>query len=348
MNGKMNGKQLKVLIAEHSLERYQALMELFIFDPNLNVAGWAKSSAETFHMTETIKPDLVLIDEKLPELGGLATTRRLVANEPTPVIVLADSTTCGDENKVNAYLRAGALAVLERPTRADAPHSNPEASQRFLESIHNLAQVRPIRLRDRETKTHAKKAQSLKGDFDVVAIASSTGGPQCLAKIFAQVTPQFPLPIVVVQHISSDFIDSFISWLNNLTLAVVERARSGQHLLPGHIYICASSLHLAFDADRRIRLLDTPPVNGFKPSATIMFESLAESFGGRVLAFILTGMGSDGVDGLRHLAQRRATIIAQDEHSSAVYGMPKAAMEAGFPIQQMSLIDICRYISKLT
>ncbi len=163
----------------------------------------------------------------------------------------------------------------------------------------------------------------------VVAVGASAGGPAALHQIFSHLDRDFSLPIVVTQHITPGFVDGMVRWLDDASELKVKVAEHGEPLRDGVVYMAADEHHLTIAPNRTIALSDEPLVAGHRPSATMLFKSVAKTYGAGALAIILTGMGKDGVDGLAAIRKAGGTVIAQDEKSSAVFGMPKAAIDAG-------------------
>jgi two-component system, chemotaxis family, protein-glutamate methylesterase/glutaminase len=174
----------------------------------------------------------------------------------------------------------------------------------------------------------------------VVAVGSSAGGPAALHEILSRLDRDFALPIVITQHISPGFVDGMVRWLDDASALKVKVAEHGEPLRDGVVYVAADNHHLTIAKDRTIALSDEPLVAGHRPSATVLFKSAAKAYGAGVLAIILTGMGKDGVDGLAAIQSAGGTVIAQDEKSSAVFGMPKAAIDAGYTDEIISLDGI--------
>ncbi|MEO7093645.1 MAG: CheB methylesterase domain-containing protein [Polyangiales bacterium] len=185
------------------------------------------------------------------------------------------------------------------------------------------------------------------GSGVVVGIAASTGGPNALRKVLADLPPEFDLPILVVQHIASGFAEGLATWLSSATGRSVVLALHGDPLMPGVCYVAPDDKHLGV-ASGKIVLSDSPPVEGFRPSATYMFGSLARSAGPSAIGVILTGMGSDGVAGLRELKEQGGSVIVQDEATSDVWGMPGAAMRAGLATSGTALDEIAARIVRTT
>jgi two-component system chemotaxis response regulator CheB len=181
----------------------------------------------------------------------------------------------------------------------------------------------------------------------VVAIAASTGGPAALHTILSTLPPGYRIPILVVQHIAGGFVDGLASWLDSASNLTVTVARDGDELRPGWVYIAPDDHHLGLASQSAIRLSNGPRVEGFRPSATYLFREAARVFGSSTLAVVLTGMGSDGLGGLADVRGAGGRIIAQDEQTSVVYGMPGAAVEAGLADASIGLWSIAERLEEV-
>jgi two-component system chemotaxis response regulator CheB len=180
-------------------------------------------------------------------------------------------------------------------------------------------------------------------------MAASTGGPAVLQTILNQLPKDFPAPILIVQHIAHGFIQGVAEWLDKTSALEIRVASDGQELQPGVAYFAPDDLHLGLRSKSRLQLSDSPPIKGFRPSATYLFDSVAETFDGNAVGVVLTGMGEDGLDGLRKLAKANGHIIAQSKNSSVVFGMPGVAVRDGLADQILApgsiahaLIEACQ------
>ena len=245
--------------------------------------------------------------------------RRIMGEAPKPIVLVASA----HQDSEQLLARSGALAALEPP--ADAA-----AQRRFVATLKAMAEVKVVRRWGRDRKAvRPLPLEPAAANGRLVAIASSTGGPGALQQIFAGLPQDFPAPILVVQHIAGGFADSLVRSLGETALKI-KLAENGESLKAGTVYIAPDNRHLAVSARGTVALSSAPPVEGFRPSATFLFESAAEAFGSHLTAVVLTGMGRDGVAGLQIVHERGGRIIAQDRETSAVFGMPKAAVENGF------------------
>jgi len=213
----------------------------------------------------------------------------------------------------------------------------------LLSTIKSMAQVRTVRriasgsFPSGEMPVTRPRAAALGDKKRLVALTASTGGPAALHRILTELPATFPAPILVVQHIALGFADGLASWLDKACKLTVKVAQHGETLRPSTVYLSPDNRHLGVGANDVIIISDAPPVGGFRPSGSFLFESVAKHVGAAAVGLILTGMGDDGVAGLRQLRDAGGLVIAQDEESSIVFGMPRAAIQAGLPDQVVSL-----------
>lgn len=322
---------IRVLIAEDSLTTRQLLVEIFRGDPQFVVAGEAKDGVEAVEMTRSLRPDVVTMDIWMPLLDGFEATRRIMVEAPTPIVIVSGSRDVAEVAVSMHALRAGALAVLQKPRGPDSPGFE-ESCRQFLATVKAMSQVKVVRRWPERVAPAAPAGTHPSlggGPVRIVAMAASTGGPAALHRVLSTVPGGFPVPILAVQHIAPGFIDGFAVWLNAVSSLPVRVAANGEGMLPGTVYLAPDGRHLGVADRTRLLVSEAPPIDGFRPSATFLYESVARTFGASTVAVILSGMGRDGVDGLRSVQTAGGRVIAQDEATSVVFGMPGAAVEAG-------------------
>jgi two-component system chemotaxis response regulator CheB len=284
-----------------------------------------------------LRPNLVLIG-----LGGAArdpfeTTKHLMAEAPAPLIILDDGHKAEDVQASVLALRSGALAVMPSPDYS-ARAGGEAARRHFISTLKALSEVKLVRRwRDKAGAAPAPTSAESPPGVCAVAIAASTGGPAALQRILTELPGNFSAPILVVQHIAHGFIDGLAQWLNTISSLTVKIGAQGEPARPRTVYLAPDGYHLGVSRRGAIQLSDGPPVNGFRPAADHLFDSAARVFGADLTAVVLTGMGQDGVAGLRVVRQRGGSVIGQDEATCVVYGMPKAAFEAGLVDEKLPL-----------
>ncbi|HWM88255.1 MAG TPA: chemotaxis-specific protein-glutamate methyltransferase CheB [Kofleriaceae bacterium] len=321
---------IRVLVVDDSPTARELLAAIFEADPDLAVVGMAADGDEAVEMTEALRPDVISMDAQMPRMGGLEATRVIMSRVPTPIVIVSASFVAGEVSDAMQALRAGALAVIGKPRGPGAPDFD-AMSREVCETVKNMSQVKVIRHWATDSPVPPPRLAARRAGTrpQLIAIAASTGGPAVLSEILRELPVAFPLPILVVQHIAIGFAAGFATWLDSVVPLEVKVPRNGEGLRAGTVYVAPDDAHMGLADRRTVRVEPGPPIAGFRPSATYLFESAARMYGAEALGIILTGMGTDGVDGLQELSRRGGEVIAQDETSSVVYGMPGAAVAAG-------------------
>lgn len=346
---------IRVVVAEDSPTARHLLVAMLESDPALKVVGEATNGRQAVEMVERLSPDLVTMDVEMPEVDGLAATQQIMMRRPTPIIVVSS---LARERAVSLSFeatRAGALLVLPKP---ESPTASGFEGQRaeLVAMAKAMAAVKVVRRwgapapvqrpRPPAEGTRPAPARTIR----LVAIAASTGGPAALREVLAALPPRFRVPVVVVQHIAPGFVQGLATWLASETRHPVRLATGGETAHIGHVYLAPDDHHLQVHANGygpvRISLSEASPIGGFRPSATPLFESAA-ALGPEVLACILTGMGSDGVTGLHAVHAGGGRVLAQDEATSVVWGMPREAVRAGLADEVLPLAQIGPRIAEL-
>lgn len=318
--GSLSDKLIRVLVADDSELFRELLARVITLDPGFEVVatvGDGKSAAE---LAKLCKPDVITMDLDMPDVDGYAGIARIMAETPTPILVL---TTYREESIAFRALSLGALDILEKPS-PQATLADYGATLRSR--LRLLAGVRVIR-HPRGARTVGQKPTSLARP-EIVVIGASLGGPRALASLLRALPASFSVPVLVVQHIAEGFTEGLAGWLAQESELEVRTARDGDELRGGLVLMAPSGYHLVV-ARGMARLSNAPPVDTFKPSVTPLFQTAAEVYGSRTCGIVLTGMGRDGEEGVRALKRAGAQVLAQDENTSVVFGMPRAAMDAG-------------------
>ncbi len=334
---------IRVLVVDDSATDRTLLTAVLSAAPDLTVVGEARDGREAVALTQKLRPDVVTMDLVMPHLDGLAATKEIMITAPTPIVVATGSTLAGDAAMAMHALRAGALAVVRKP-RGPAAADHDESVQKLVAAVRSMSQVKVVR-HWRSTSAAAPGPSPLppadRGQrARVVAIATSTGGPAALQELLSALPGDFAAPILVVQHITRGFTAGLAAWLNAVCDLHVKTAEHGEPLAAHTVYIAPDDKHLGVSSLSAVALSAAPPVGGFRPSGTFLFESVAHAFGPAAVAVILTGMGEDGVAGLRAVRQAGGRVVAQDEETSVVFGMPGADVAAGqadhvFPLHKI-------------
>lgn len=340
---------IRVVVAEDSLTVREILVEILESDPEIRVVGQAKNGAEAVELTTRLKPDLVTMDVHMPVMDGFEATKEIMVQAPTPILIVTSSASGREvELSLNA-MRAGALMVVAKP---DNPQSERFGGRRdgLAAMAKAMAQVRVVRRwapQSRPLRPASAPRMAPGAPVRLVAVAASTGGPAALLRILSSLPGDFAVPILVVQHIATGFVAGLAEWLSASCNLRVKVAEPGEPLLKRTVFLAPDDRHLGVSPDARVMVTDAPAVNGFRPSGTYLFASAAQGYGATVAAVILTGMGRDGVEGLKAVKAAGGRVLAQDEPSSVVYGMPGEAVAAGVVDAVLAVDEIARHLAEL-
>lgn len=319
-------RPLRVLVADDSELLRRVLVEAINSEPDMEVCAQARNGEEAVAATLESAPDVISMDLMMPKLDGVEAIRHIMSTRPTPIVVVSTLSECKTSL---AAVEAGALEIAAKPQMISTP-AGQEGLRSILKTLRLMAEVRVLKrplLPRAATPAAAPRARGQL--YRCLCIASSTGGPPALRQILQPLKADYPLPIVVVQHIPEGFGQGLADWLDEQLALKVLCARAGQLPQPGHVYLAADGHHLEIDRRGRFFLSTEPPVHFQRPAADRLFQSAAEYFGSALLALVLTGMGRDGADGAVEVHRRGGTVVAQDEASSAIFGMPRATAETG-------------------
>nr|WP_232480315.1 chemotaxis-specific protein-glutamate methyltransferase CheB [Roseomonas sp. KE2513] len=328
-------RPVRVMIVEDSAVVRHLLAHLVSRDPRLELAAAVASAEEALAEIERVRPDVISMDIRLPGLDGLEATRRIMAEHPTPIVVIADAVEeRGLRISMNA-LRAGALTVVEKPL-GPGREGWEAAAEAICTQLFIMSQVPVIRQRGiggmGAGPGRAASARAGAPSFSrpsMVGIAASTGGPPAIARVLGALPADFAAPILLVQHMGAPFMEGFAAWLDGLVAPRVLLARDGLRPQPGHVHVAPGNRHLSLSPAGLLRVTDTPPVGGQRPAADVLFDSMARALGPRAMGILLTGMGEDGARGLVAINSVGGITLAEDETTAIVYGMPAAAVRLG-------------------
>lgn len=331
-----------MLVVDDSPTVRELLAGVLEEDPELRVVARARNGQEAVELAERLLPDVITMDIHMPVMDGLEATKEIMVRAPTPIVVVSAAATRSDVTLSLDATRAGALMVM--PALGDPYAADFDARRDELVSmVKAMARVKVVR---RRGPRPAPRVAAGRGRVRLVAMATSTGGPAALQQVLRDLPRDFPVPVLVVQHIAPNFIEGLCRWLASSCDLRVRVARHGEAMEPRTVYIAPDDRHLGANGAGEIVLSDAAPVDGFRPSATHLFRSVADSHGASAAAVILTGMGRDGVDGLRDLRAAGGHIVAQDEATSVVYGMPREAVRAGLADAVLPVQEIAAKLTK--
>jgi two-component system, chemotaxis family, protein-glutamate methylesterase/glutaminase len=327
---------LRVLVVDDSLTARKHMVEVLRADPELEVAGEAEDGKRAIELCRTLRPDVITLDMMLPVMSGVAVAEYVMAYFPTPILIVSSSTNRGDLYKTYDALAAGAVDVFEKPTGND-PHGVWERG--LISAVKIVARIRVItHIRGKLASPWQSSPSSARPETSdgatpkrIIAIGGSTGGPAAIVQILRGLPAGFPIPILLIIHISELFGTAFTEWLDGQSSLRVRYATDGEPVPAlGHagVVMAPPGCHLVVRTGK-LRLTCDRERNSCRPSVDVLFESLASQFGRETVACLLTGMGRDGAAGLLALRHAGALTIAQDEASSVIFGMPREAIEMG-------------------
>ncbi len=347
---------IKVLIVDDSAFFRTSISRILKQDPDIEVIGIAKDGSEAIEQIKKLKPDIVTMDIEMPKLDGLSTLEKVMKNMPLPVIMVSSLTTKGAE----ATLKALELGAVDFITKYTGSLANLDMSQLSFELCSKIKAVVAKNKRfpmvpfREDSHILPKKRKIVFTDIpknrlkrDIVAIGVSTGGPPAVQKVLSEFPEDFPACILIAQHMPAGFTGPFAERLNRLCKVFVKEAENGDPIKNGCVYVCPGGKHIRIDlkaALPQLSVVEEPVDALYKPSVNVLMESVGLSLGSRAIGVIMTGMGSDGVEGIKVLKKKKGYIISQDEASSIVYGMPKAIIESGLADDVAGLDSIAESI----
>jgi two-component system chemotaxis response regulator CheB len=321
--------KIKVLIVDDSSFVRKALLRIFEAEPDIEVAGVAMSGKEALEKVTLLNPDVLTLDINMPGMDGLETLKILMESHPMPVLMLSQFTKQGAELTLRA-LESGAMDFVDKSAAGLMDFF--DLAREIVVKVRSIAGSKPLRI-----GKHAEVLSSGKGRglADIVAIGASTGGPLALQMLLPKFPGDINFAIMVVQHMPQGFTAPLAKRLDSLCEIRVKEAEEGDVIKPGVSLIAPAGLHMTvrkvqsrqFGVQNKVMLGVNPPGELHKPSVDVLLASVAREYGGRSIGVVLTGMGSDGAKGLGAIKKEGGFTIAQDEASSAIFGMPRVAIE---------------------
>jgi two-component system chemotaxis response regulator CheB len=359
-------RRIRVLVVDDSFFMQRRLTDIIQSAPDLRVIGCADNGADAISLAERLAPDVITMDINMAKFDGLYAIDFIMRSNPKPIVIISSYTQKGSRAALYG-LEMGVIDIVEKPSSGGVALDIADRATEIIAKVRTASRVRVVRtLRGNSRDAISTPAppatapdESPKIDTrlphlkfptglpHVIAMCSSTGGPVALQDLLRGMPYEFFPPIVIVQHLPEKFTREFASQLDAVSSLDVCEAQEGQQLRNGQVYVAPGGMHLQVDAHGRLVINHGPPVNHCKPSADVLLHSLARHFGLQTLAFVLTGMGEDGAAGALAIKRAGGTVIAQDEATSVVYGMPAAAFRAGGVDHVLSLENMKQVLNGL-
>jgi two-component system chemotaxis response regulator CheB len=367
---------VRVLVVDDSRFFRRRVTEMLESDPEIKVIGSAENGADAVSKASRLKPDVITMDVEMPVMDGITATRKIMATSPTAILMFSSLTTDGARSTLDA-LEAGAVDFLPKRFE-DISNDRDEARRLLCQRVRAVGVRRSPVMRHRSSishdalgsaghaspglgKTAAVKSsinpvstgrsaniRLQKGKTKLVAIGTSTGGPVALQNVLKELPENFPVPIILIQHMPGSFTKAFADRLNSMCAIRVREASDGDLLEPGLALLAPGGEQMVIEkraGQSIVRIIGSEPNQNYKPCVNVTFTSVAKNYPGTALAIVLTGMGADGREGAKLMKQGGAQIWAQDEASCVVYGMPAAIVDAGLADQILPLNDVGRTLA---
>ncbi|MDQ1408326.1 MAG: two-component system, chemotaxis family, protein-glutamate methylesterase/glutaminase [Acidobacteriaceae bacterium] len=355
-------KKIRVLIVDDSAFMRKVLETILITDENVQVVGHAKDGREAVRLSESLKPDVITMDINMPVMDGLQATAEIMTTNPRPIVVVSSESRQGAASTLRA-LELGAIEFVAKPSSGIDLDMH-SVREDLLRKVRLASKVRVVRSASRiasaitnaDGKANSQPpvpasrlaAQATNDQrFPVVVLAASTGGPATVMRLAPGFTRDFPAAVILVQHMPAAFTTQYATQLAEFTGVRVKEAENNETLTPGTFYICPGGQHLRVMPTGRIQLDGSSGrINGYLPNIDITMESVAAFAGPWGIGVILTGMGNDGTGGASAIKSAGGMVLAQDEATSVIFGMPAEAIKAGAVSQVLGIDDIYAAIEK--
>jgi len=356
-------KKFRVLIVDDSAFMRKVLETIFSADPQLQVVGHAKDGREAVALAESLKPDVITMDINMPHVDGLQATAEIMTTNPRPIVVVSSESREGAASTLRA-LELGAIEFCAKPSSGIDLDMH-SIQDDLLRKVRIAAKVRVVRTASRlaatiqsagstpspaprpSTPVRPAASSGLDQRFPVVVLAASTGGPATVMRLAPGFTRDFPAAVILVQHMPAAFTTQYAAQLAEFTSIRVKEAEANEPLQPGTFYICPGGQHLRVTPTGRIQLDgSTGRLNGYLPNIDVTMETVAAYAGAMSIGAILTGMGNDGANGAKAIKAAGGLVLAQDEATSVIFGMPAEAIKTGAVDQTLGLDDIYAAIEK--
>jgi two-component system chemotaxis response regulator CheB len=355
-------KKFRVLIVDDSAFMRKVLETIFNADDQLQVAGHAKDGREAIAMAESLKPDVITMDINMPHMDGLQATAQIMTTNPKPIVIVSSESREGAASTLKA-LELGAIEFVAKPS-SGIDLDMQSVKEELLRKVRMAAKVRVVRTASRLAVTlqgtngsaapakpsaPVRPAAVVPPDqrFPVVVLGASTGGPATVMRLAPGFTRDFPAAVFLVQHMPAAFTTQYAAQLAEFTSIRVKEAEANETVQPGTLYICPGAQHLRVTPTGRIQLDGaTGRINGYLPNIDVTMETVAAYAGAMSIGVVLTGMGNDGALGAKAIKSAGGMVLAQDEATSVIFGMPAEAIKVAAVDQVLAIDDVYAAIEK--
>jgi two-component system, chemotaxis family, protein-glutamate methylesterase/glutaminase len=355
-------KKFRVLIVDDSAFMRKVLETIFNADDQLQVIGHAKDGREAVSLAESLKPDVITMDINMPHVDGLQATAEIMTTNPRPIVIVSSESREGAASTLRA-LELGAIEFVAKPS-SGIDLDMQSVKEDLLRKVRMAAKVRVVRTASRIASTiqnaggkpfppvtpvqnRPLPSSGLDQRFPVVVLAASTGGPATVMRLAQGFTRDFPAAVILVQHMPAAFTTQYAAQLAEFTGIRVKEAEANESLMPGTFYICPGGQHMRVTPTGRIQLDGTTGrINGYLPNIDATMETVAAFAGAMSIGAVLTGMGNDGAIGAKAIKNAGGLVLAQDEATSVIFGMPAEAIKVGAVDQVLGIDDIYPAIEK--
>jgi two-component system chemotaxis response regulator CheB len=348
---------IRVLVVEDSATARELLVHILNSDPAIQVVGVAGSGEEGVAAAQHLLPDVITMDVHLPSMDGFLATRKIMETCPTRIIMVTASSVPNKVAETFQVLEAGALTILARPLGIRDPDYLASAKV-LVDTVKLMSEVKVVKRWAQAGKPTARSPYHVPAialpdstktntEIKLVVIGASTGGPIALQTILSNLPENFPIPILIVQHISNGFSAGFAEWLGSTSKNPVCIATHGEIMRPGVVYLAPDDRHVKTVKNNHIELSEDASEYSMRPSISYLFRSVVKEYGAHAVGILLTGMGRDGAIELLQMRQAGSITIAQNEESSVIFGMPGEAVKLNAAIHILSPIDIAILLKQL-
>ncbi len=339
---------VKVLIVDDSAFMRNTLSSMISSDPDINVIGMARDGIEAVDKVASLKPDLVTLDVEMPRMNGIEALKQIMDKYPVPVLMVSSLTNEGAQVTLDA-LDLGAVDFIPK-NLSDLSINIVKIKTILIDKIKKIGKIRVRRRRaalpPSKPLVLPQKVQQYTSTrrVGIVAIGSSTGGPKALQSIISSLPKNYPVPIIIAQHMPAAFTGPFAERLNQLSEITVKEAEDGETITKGVVYIAPGGGHMGIKrrklTESSISLIKDIGKYIYKPSIDLLMQNAVENFSGHVLGVVLTGLGNDGEEGMKEIKNKGGKTIAESEETCVVYGMPRSVVEAGLADKIVPLNEI--------